>query len=199
MEARKITVVSTKTQKKSVITSSAETLAQLKADLRAAGIDYEDMTFYEGTSKTELKSDDSVLPKDVPYTNRTTGETVITNNLVFMLTNPNKKINSGNFDRKELLNFVKEHNLNAECRDRYGKPYTCCSNKELSEFVVEAKNTACSCGHTTTSEDIVALLVEELINNNIKFSNEFLDKIGVKVTSPYSDEEIDDMLAECGL
>ena len=33
MEARKITVVSTKTQKKSVIMSGAETLGELKKDL----------------------------------------------------------------------------------------------------------------------------------------------------------------------
>ena len=79
MESRKITIVSTKTQKKSVIMSEAETLRELKHDLDNAGIDYSDMTFYEGTSKTELKTDDSVLPKDVPYTNRTTGETVNTN------------------------------------------------------------------------------------------------------------------------
>ena len=45
MEVRKITVVSTKTQKKSVIMSGAETLGELKKDFREAGIDYEGMTF----------------------------------------------------------------------------------------------------------------------------------------------------------
>ena len=55
MEARRITVVSTKNQTKKVIMSSAETLAELKADLRQNGIDYSGMTFYEGLSKTELK------------------------------------------------------------------------------------------------------------------------------------------------
>ena len=89
MEARKITVVSTRNQKKSVIMSAATTLAELKADLRQNGIDYEGMTFYEGTSKIELKDDNSVLPHDVPYKGQTTNE------LVFMLTNTNKKIKSG--------------------------------------------------------------------------------------------------------
>ena len=89
MEARKITIVSTKTQKKSVIMSGAETLGELKKDLREAGIDYDGMTFYEGTSKVELKDDASVLPHDVPYKGQTTNE------LVFMLTNTNKKIRSG--------------------------------------------------------------------------------------------------------
>lgn len=89
MEARKITIVSTKTQKKSVIMSAATTLAELKTDLRQNGIDYTGMTFYEGTSKTELKNDASVLPHDVPY------KGILTNELVFMLTNTNKKIRSG--------------------------------------------------------------------------------------------------------
>ena len=57
MEARKITVVQTKNQKKSVIMSAATTLGELKADLRSNGIDYDGMTFFEGTSKTELKTD----------------------------------------------------------------------------------------------------------------------------------------------
>lgn len=91
METRKITIVSTKDQTKKVIMSSATTLAELKADLRANGIDYEGMTFFEGTSKVELKNNASVLPHDVPWKGTTTNE------LVFMLTNTNKKIRSGKF------------------------------------------------------------------------------------------------------
>ena len=86
METRKITIVSTKTQKKSVIMSAATTLAELKSDLTQNGIDYDGMTFYEGVSKVELKNDTSVLPHDVPYKGQTTNE------LVFMLTNTNKTI-----------------------------------------------------------------------------------------------------------
>lgn len=89
MDVRKITVVQTKNQKKSVIMSAAMTLAELKSDLRANGIDYDGMTFFEGTSKVELKNDASVLPHDVPY------KGTVTNELVFMLTNTNKKIRSG--------------------------------------------------------------------------------------------------------
>ena len=138
MEARKITIVSTKTQKKSVIMSSAETLAQLKEDLIVAGIDYDDMTFYEGLTKTELKSDDSVLPKDVPYTNRTTGESIVTNELVFMLTNTNKKIKSGSYEeRKTLYNEIKNRGLKQACFDKYGKNYTTCSNDELISVIAE--------------------------------------------------------------
>lgn len=137
MEVRKITVVSTKTQKKSVIMSGAETLGELKKDLREAGIDYEGMTFYEGTSKTELKTDDSVLPKDVPYTNRTTGETKNTNELVFMLTNTNKKIRSGAvaMTRAEAYSVIKARGLQAECQRKFGKNFTLCKTSDLVSLV----------------------------------------------------------------
>ena len=143
MEARKITVVSTKTQKKSVIMSGAETLGELKKDLREAGIDYEGMTFYEGTSKIELKTDESVLPKDVPYTNRTTGETKNTNELVFMLTNTNKKIRSGAvaMTRAEAYSAIKERGLQAECQRKFGKNFTMCKTSDLVSLV-ESKTAA---------------------------------------------------------
>lgn len=137
MEARKITVVSTKTQKKSVIMSGAETLGELKKDLREAGIDYDGMTFYEGTSKTELKTDESVLPKDVPYTNRTTGETKNTNELVFMLTNTNKKIRSGagTMTRAEAYSAIKAKGLQDACVKKYGKNFTQCSTADLINLI----------------------------------------------------------------
>lgn len=142
MEARKITIVSTKTQKKSVVMSGAETLGELKRDLREAGIDYNGMTFFEGTSKTELKTDESILPKDVPYTNRTTGETKNTNELVFMLTNTNKKIKSGAvaMTRNEAYAAIKAHNLQDACKQRFGKNFTQCSTIDLIA-IVESANT----------------------------------------------------------
>ena len=95
METRKITIVATREQKKYVIDSAATTLGELKADLDNVGINYEDMTFMEGLTRTEILRDDSLLPHDVERVNRETGETYITNELVFMLTNTAKKISSG--------------------------------------------------------------------------------------------------------
>jgi hypothetical protein len=125
MEARKITIVSTKNQSKKVIMSSAETLSELKADLRQNGIDYEGMTFYEGTAKVELKDDSSFLPKDVQYKGTTTNE------LVFMLTNTNKKIKSGALSRSEVYAKIKENGLQSKCVEVYGKNYTMCKTNEL--------------------------------------------------------------------
>nr|UVM79611.1 MAG: hypothetical protein [Bacteriophage sp.] len=131
MEARKITVVQTKNQKKSVIMSAATTLAELKSDLRANGIDYDDMTFFEGTSKVELKNDASVLPHDVPY------KGTITNELVFMLTNTNKKIRSGatTMSRAEAYSAIKSMGLQDACVKKFGKNFTMCKTADLIALV----------------------------------------------------------------
>ena len=132
MEARKITVVSTKNQKKSVIMSAATTLAELKADLRQYGIDYDGMTFYEGTSKVELKDDTSVLPHDVLYKGQTTNE------LVFMLTNTNKKIKSGaDMSRADAYAVIKAKGLQGECMKRFGKNFTMCKTADLIALINE--------------------------------------------------------------
>ena len=131
MEARKITVVQTKNQKKSVIMSAATTLAELKSDLRANGIDYDGMTFFEGTSKVELKNDASVLPHDVPY------KGTVTNELVFMLTNTNKKIRSGaaTMSRAEAYSAIKSMGLQDACVKKFGKNFTMCKTIDLIALI----------------------------------------------------------------
>ena len=132
MEARKITVVSTRNQKKSIIMSAATTLAELKADLRQNGIDYDGMTFYEGTSRVELKDDASVLPHDVLYKGQTTNE------LVFMLTNTNKKIKSGaDMSRADAYAIIKAKGLQGECMKRFGKNFTMCKTADLIALINE--------------------------------------------------------------
>lgn len=137
MEARKITVVQTKNQKKSVIMSAATTLAELKSDLRANGIDYDGMTFFEGTSKVELKNDASVLPHDVPY------KGIITNELVFMLTNTNKKIRSGAvaMSRAEAYSAIKFMGLQDACVKKFGKNFTMCKTADLIALI-QSNNSA---------------------------------------------------------
>ena len=112
--------------------SAATTLAELKADLRQNGIDYTGMTFYEGTSKVELKDDASVLPHDVPYKGQTTNE------LVFMLTNTNKKIKSGaDMSRADAYAAIKANGLQEECVKRFGKNFTMCKTADLITLVNE--------------------------------------------------------------
>lgn len=133
MESRKITVISTKNQRKSVIMSSAETLGELKVDLRNEGIDYSNMVFYEGTSKTSLEKDDSILPKNVPFKGNVTDE------LVFMLTNPEKKIKSGsNEARLALYGQIKNLGIAEAIKAKYGKNYTMLKSEILSSEIEAA-------------------------------------------------------------
>lgn len=211
MESRKITIVSTKTQKKSVIMSEAETLSELKVDLINAGINFTDMTFFEGTSKTELKSDESILPKDVPYTNRTTGETKITNELVFMLTNPNKKIKSGCMTRKEVYDIIKEKGLAEACLSTFGKNFTQCKTSDLIDLIQSFESVSQSIKECTCTNKCVDIKAREAIIKlaEILYDEDYIykeDKEAViesfmdvatapKQNSSYSDDEIDNMFA----
>ena len=234
MEARKITIIQTKGQKKSVIMSAATTLAELKADLVNNGIDYTNMTFYEGTSKTELKTDNSVLPHDVPYKGQ------ITNELVFMLTNTNKKIESGTTEmsRLDAYNAIKSMGLQNVCVKKYGKNFTMCKTADLIKLIenaqqnspkpasnVEAKKeetpiTPAEFTSTTPENggdkcideaaraaicQIVLILHDKGIIEKYA-ENVILDILKGKAatpteepksSSPYSDEEIDDMFDFC--
>lgn len=223
MEARKITVVQTKNQKKSVIMSAAMTLAELKSDLRANGIDYYGMTFFEGTSKVELKNDASVLPHDVPY------KGTVTNELVFMLTNTNKKIRSGAaiMSRAEAYSAIKSMGLQNACVKKFGKNFTMCKTADLIVLIQsngapkaeEKVETPASNGGEcvdTAARAAISKLVEVLEDNGTieeDEKEEVLSILGSKVAvnaepseeykpksaSPYSDDEIDDMFAGMGV
>lgn len=211
MEARKITVIQTKNQKKSVIMSAATTLAELKADLRQNGIDYNGMTFFEGTSKVELKNDASVLPHDVPY------KGIVTNELVFMLTNTNKKIRSGAMSRMEVYAEIKRRGLQGACLKKFGKNFTMCKTADLIALVqsngasepapVAPASNGGECVDTV-ARAAISKLVEILEDNGtIEYyeKDEVLDILGgavevapseeykPKSASPYSDDEINDM------
>lgn len=137
METKKITVISTKNQSKTVIDSNALTLGDLKVELDNAGIDYKGMTFYEGITKTELIDDSSLLPKDVTYK----GE--VTNNLVFMLTVPNKKIGSGTTitSRKEIGIYFKKHkDIYDEFKETFHKNWTICKTSDIIDFINDAES-----------------------------------------------------------
>uniref|UniRef100_UPI0040268387 hypothetical protein n=1 Tax=Lachnospira eligens TaxID=39485 RepID=UPI0040268387 len=217
MEARKITVVQTKNQKKSVIMSAATTLAELKSDLRANDIDYNGMTFFEGISKVELKNDASVLPHDVPY------KGIVTNELVFMLTNTNKKIRSGAMSRMEAYAEIKRRGLQDACLKKFGKNFTMCKTADLIALVqsngaskpapVAPASNGGECVDTV-ARAAISKLVEILEDNGtIEYyeKDEVLDILGgavevapseeykPKSASPYSDNEINDMFEGMGI
>lgn len=124
---RIITVMNSKTQKKSVFKSNATTLGELKAEFRKNNIDYSDLEIIEGITKTQFYSDDSMLPHDIDYK----GEK--TNNLIILLTNTKKKIKSG-VSRTELYARLtpemKEH-----IKSETGKNFTNASSEYLNSVI----------------------------------------------------------------
>ena len=225
MEKRKITVIPTKTHKTQVIESAATTLAELKADLTKAGIDYTDCTFFEGLTKIELKNDAAILPHDVPYKGTTT------NNLVFMITNASKKIRSGaKLDRKAIIEEIKAKNLTEVVKKTYGKNYTNCKTEDL-EKILSMNNTSTlkeapakkevpseSVMKTTDLSNYVTKVeLREVIESLLKEMEEVeidyvedvdIDNIAIigkisssnseeeKSDSPYSSNELDDMFKD---
>lgn len=138
MEARKILFVMNNSSSQKSIMSEAETLGALKADMRRAGINYNNMTFYEGRTRTELKDDASVLPTNVPVAAKGTTPATTTNDLVFMLTTANKKIRSGAGDRPAAYAKIKQLGLQDACKAKYGKNFTQCSTSDLEALIADA-------------------------------------------------------------
>lgn len=103
MEKRKITVISNEFQGPKIIQSDATTVAELKTDLKGAGINIEGQDLLEGISGTCLTKDAESLPQDLDYKGQKT------NDLVIMMSTSNKRIKSGSFtSRKEVLEKAKD-------------------------------------------------------------------------------------------
>ena len=131
---REILIANTKTQKRSKVTTCATTLGELKADLRAAGIDYNGMTFTEGISKTQLLDDATQLPQNVMYKGQPT------NNLVILLTNTKKNIASGTMSRKEVYQAIKDNNLQEAVKEEFGRNFTQVPTSDLLVFLAQDGN-----------------------------------------------------------
>lgn len=192
MEKRIITIVSTANSSKVELETDATTLGELKAVMRQADIAYDGMTFYEGLTKSELVDDASILPHDVVRNGQTT------NNLVFMLTNTNKKIRSG-YDRVELYNIIKEKGLAEECKERLGKNFTVCKTSELEELVkgCESSKSAAKAATVETSATFVVVGVDAAtaLQQEVKtLSNAFNTLLNfLKVYEILNGDEIDEI------
>lgn len=132
--SRKVTVLVESTQSKVVFESNATTLGELKNELRERQVRYDsDCVFKEAASKTILTSDESVLPSNIPWKGQ------VTNDLVFMVTAPQKKIRSGAMDRKEAYAKVKELGLQGKIQELEGKNFTQCSTAVLISYIEKKK------------------------------------------------------------
>ena len=200
MEARNITIVSTQNQNKYVVNTDATTLRELKAALAAQNINYSGMTFYEGLSHTELLTDDAILPHVVPYKGS------VTNELVFMLTVPNKKIRSGanlSEAREALYTAIEEMGLKDTCVATYGKNFTQCKNSELMALVEQAQAENAGSPVELALRKLVDILEEDntLIMEDADEIRAILDGTDMEsreTKSPYSDKDLDEMFEFLG-
>ncbi len=215
MEARNITIVNSRTQSRNTFSSTAETLGELKADLDRLEIDYSNLTFFEGISKTELTDDNAILPKDLPWK----GER--TNDLVFMLTESQKRIRNGAMSRSDLYNYIKNNNLQEEVKTRFGRNFTQCSTADLLSMVEGSipadalegvSSTECECAPAlraasrevkrTSSQRVKNAtnhtyinhndLVSLLVNKGILTEDEVVMQVA---PCKFSDKDIDEMFA----
>ena len=128
--SRKVTVLVESTQSKVVFESNATTLGELKNELREKQVRYDsDCVFKEAASKTILTSDESVLPSNSPWKGQ------VTNDLVFMVTAPQKKIKSGAMDRKEAYVRVRKLGLQGKIQEHEGKNFTQCATAVLISYI----------------------------------------------------------------
>lgn len=186
---RKIKVILSQEQTQKTFDSKAETLGQLKTELRELGINYEGMTFYEGKSQTELLSDDSILPSNLNWRG------TVTNDLVFMLTTPNKKIASG-VNRNDVVAVIKaSEELKKVIKEIFGRAYTNVSTKDLQDFL-DSKTEEPQPGEMPETEvpcncaEALAVLVDELRKEDF-ISEECFDKVNVLLNRKKDADEID--------
>lgn len=183
MEARKVIIVNNKTQSQKTIMSNATTLGELKAEARAAGINIEDMTWYEGHMRAELKDDAAPLPATVMWKGTETTD------LTFLLTQPEKKVKSGAMSRAEAYAEIKAKNLQKACMDKYGKNFTQCSTNDL--FILIEENQS----HQPAHECPRAKMFKEEPKGNL--SEAFKALVNVLYQSDYLEvEDYEDIMAE---
>ena len=132
--SRKIMVVSNQNNTRRMIESNAITRAELETELHNLGIQTEEMSFYEGFSRTELTDPNSQLPSTVMYKGRETTD------LIIMLTpNSIKKVaNGASVTRDYLLDCIQENNLESEVEERYEvEDINDVSTEEMCYFVTD--------------------------------------------------------------
>lgn len=156
---RTVTVILTNNNDKKVFTSNANTLGELKTEMSNQGINYSGMDFMEGLTHTIMMDDASTLPSNVQYKGRTT------NNLVFMLSNTNKNIRSGAYNRNDLYDKIKEMNLQDAVKKATGKNFTQVSSDVLNNIVAKAEK---KCEVPTTRPELYEYIKKHNLQDTVK-------------------------------
>lgn len=191
METRKITIANSRDQKKYVVMSAATTLGELKHDLNEAGINYADMDFIEALTKTQLRDNSSVLPHDVPYNH------TVTNELVFLLTTPNRKIKSG-ISRGEVYTIINRtydsDELKEAIKDHFGCNYTMVKTSDLEEFIDNCWHRPNEPEHIECDMDMTLEQRVSILENNVAKLNEAIMNIVDVLDDDYITSDIMDAM-----
>jgi len=186
MEVRNVIIVSNAANRRYTLQTGAETLGQLKADMREAHIDYDGMTFMEGLTKTELLQDSSLLPRDVVRGEGTTNE------LVFLLTVANKKIKSGADYASLRATVGASREMKEYIQKNYGRNYTNVGASVLEAVVAHFAKKAQPAVATTgacTSAAAVKKLADALKYNGYLTTSQYNDVVASLSAAP-ADEKI---------
>lgn len=213
MQNRTILIANNKTQRRYSIETNATTLGELQDQMTAQGIDFSGMTFTEGISKTQLLTRDSLLPTNVMY------KGAPTNNLVMLLTNPNKQIASGALNRKDAYNDIKNLGLQDAVKAKFGRNFTQVSTADLVAFIQDiagdhaevkedstvgmgapkAKNAPHPATVNWIYDGVKALLADgSIFNEDVYVLNELIDELAHRLheaAPSISDADIDAMIA----
>jgi len=182
---KKFTVVDSESQRVVVIYSQATTLRELKDELRTEGFNLDGKTIQEGLTHTELVSDDSILPHDVPVNGTTT------NNLVFRLTKASKNIASGS-ERSDVYDAIKRRNLAEGVKETFGRNYTQVPTVDLKAYLAAKEESNCGC--TSCNND--AAKKAEAIGEAMHMLLNALSNVGIHITYISSEDPLFNKLNE---
>lgn len=135
---RQITIYESAKNGKITVLEDVEcsTLGELKRILDTKGIEYSGKEFIEGVTNTKLLGDDSRLPENIPFKNKTTS------NLFINILNANNKIKSGadlsKMSRAELLRAAKPYASDIE--KKFGANYTRVKSADIVAFLSNKKS-----------------------------------------------------------
>lgn len=152
---RKIIVIDAATSKRVILNTDAKTRGELSTLVKNAGVDVAGKDWLESLTKTTLTDDSSLLPTEAEYR----GEK--TNNLVFVLSNSNKKITLG-VDRSELYDKVKKLNLQNTVKEITGRNFTQATNAALIDIIEDAE---LALENLNTSDNTEAMSLQEKYNS----------------------------------
>lgn len=129
----KATIVNTveNTTKVVELSNAVNDLAGLKHFL-----DISDGQFFEGTTHTDLTSDNQSLP-ELPESKRERG-------YVFFVSPAQNKFKNGAYSRQECYQFIKSHNLGEAVKSKFGRNFTQVATDALNSFIAEHSNDAVS-------------------------------------------------------